>query len=273
MTDGSNLLSVEGLTLQFGGIKPLDDVSFAIRPGELTAVIGPNGAGKTSLFNCLSGVYHPARGEIRLDGTTYRRLAPHKAARMGVARTFQTPALFAGLSVLENLMAARYQYGRSSILSSVFNLPHVIREEAKQRERAEEVIDLLSLSSLRHEDVGSLAYGVRKRVELARAICQDPKLLLLDEPMAGMTLEEKDEMSDCILDVQENTAATILLIEHDMGVVMRLAEHIVVLDFGRKIADGTPEEVRSDSAVIAAYLGEEPDQAIIEDLEAVAPRD
>jgi branched-chain amino acid transport system ATP-binding protein len=248
-------LEVEGVTVRFGGVTALDGVSFTVNQGSLSALIGPNGAGKTSLFNCLSGIYKPTEGRIRLHGTEITGLPQHKIARLGLARTFQSPALFQGLTVLENLMTGRYLHGRGGMIAGLFRLPFVVDDEVKQRRRVEEILELLEISHLRHKHVTDLAYGVQKRVELGRALAQDPKVLILDEPMAGMTVDEKEDMSAFILASREELGNTVLLIEHDMGVVMDIAEHVVVLDFGRKIGDGTPDEVRRNEAVVAAYLG------------------
>jgi branched-chain amino acid transport system ATP-binding protein len=249
-------LAVKDLTLTFGGVKPLDGVSFDVEPGSLTALIGPNGAGKTSLFNCLSGVYRPTSGSLALGSDRIDRLPPHRIASLGIARTFQTPALFEGLSVLENLMAARYLYGTGGLLRSVLRTRGVQESQRAQRVEVDKIVALMGLESLLGARVDSLAYGVMKRVELARSLCQQPQLLLLDEPMAGMTYEEKVEMSSCISTARESFGMSVLLIEHDMGVVMDISERIVVLEFGRKIAEGSPDRIRHDEAVIAAYLGE-----------------
>lgn len=250
------LLDVDKVSLRFRGVVVLEDVSFDVQRGNLSALIGPNGAGKTSFFNCVTGIYRPTSGRLIYDGRyDLGRFTPHRIARLGVARTFQNPALFGRMTVLENLLLGRYIHGRSGVLSTALFCPWAVREEIAQRERAEQVIDLLEIPRYRRVLVRDLPYGVQKRVELGRALAQDPQLLLLDEPMAGMTFEEKEDMVRFILDVREAFRTTLLLIEHDMGVVMDIADHVVVLDFGRKIAAGPPSEVQRHPAVIAAYLG------------------
>jgi branched-chain amino acid transport system ATP-binding protein len=249
------LLTVENITLRFGGVKALTDVSFDIRKGEIRAIIGPNGAGKSSMLNCINGFYHPQEGRITYKGQTRKQMRPYEAASQGIARTFQNIALFRGMSVLDNVMTGRVLKMNSSMLEQAFYFGRARSEEITHRAKAEEVIDFLEINAIRKTPVGRLPYGLQKRVELARALAAEPDLLLLDEPMAGMNVEEKEDMSRFILNVNAEFGTTIALIEHDMGVVMDLSDRVVVLNYGEKLADGTPDEVRSDQAVIDAYLG------------------
>ena len=240
---GDVLLSVEGISLAFGGVKALNDVSFDVRQGEIRAIIGPNGAGKSSMLNVINGVYHPQQGTVRYRGEARQKVDPHRAAQQGIARTFQNIALFRGMSVLDNIMTGRNLKMRSGLLWQALYVGRNRREELEHRTRVEEIIDFLQIEHIRKTPVGRLPYGLQKRVELARALAAEPVLLLLDEPMAGMNVEEKQDMCRFILDVNEEFGTTIVLIEHDMGVVMDISHRVMVLDFGRKIAEGLPEEV------------------------------
>jgi branched-chain amino acid transport system ATP-binding protein len=252
---GGPILEVDGVSLAFGGVVALQSVSFDVRKHEIRAIIGPNGAGKSSMLNVINGVYHPQRGSVTFKGARRHRVDPHEAARQGIARTFQNIALFRGMSVLDNLMTGRYLKMKSGFLEQALYWGRARREELAHRARVEEIIDFLEIQHIRRTPVGRLPYGLQKRVELGRALAAEPELLLLDEPMAGMNLEEKQDMSRFVLDVNDQFGTTIVLIEHDMSVVMDLSDRVVVLDYGRKIADGTPEEVRNNKDVIDAYLG------------------
>jgi branched-chain amino acid transport system ATP-binding protein len=249
------VLTIQEITLIFGGINALTDISFEVQRGEILAIIGPNGAGKTSLLNCINNFYHPQQGGIQFNNHNLTQLSPHKIAKLGIARTFQNTALYTGLSTLDNLMAARHIHMRSGMLSSIIYWGLAQQEDLKHRQQVEEIIDFLEIEHIRKSIVGALPHGLRKRVELGRALALEPQLLLLDEPMTGMNLEEKEDIARFVLDINERQGITIMLIEHDMGVVMDIADRIVVLDFGTKIAEGVPEEIRQDEAVINAYLG------------------
>ena len=254
-TIGDVILKLEAISLSFGGVKALTDISFDVRAHEIRAIIGPNGAGKSSMLNVINGVYHPQQGTITFHGNVRRDMNPHQAAAQGIARTFQNIALFKGMSVLDNIMTGRNLKMRASFLEQAIWIGRAQREELANRRKVEEVIDFLEIQHIRKTPVGRLPYGLQKRVELARALAAEPSLLLLDEPMAGMNVEEKQDMCRFVLDVNEQFGTTIVLIEHDMGVVMDISDRVVVLDYGRKIGDGAPDEIRSNRAVIDAYLG------------------
>ena len=259
MTAGRNsgavLLAVEDISLSFGGVKALTGISFDVREREIRAIIGPNGAGKSSMLNVINGVYHPQLGTITFRGEVRHDMNTHRAAAQGIARTFQNIALFKGMSVLDNILTGRNLRMHATLIEQAIYLGRARREELENRRKVEEVIDFLEIQHIRKTPVGKLPYGLQKRVELARALAAEPILLLLDEPMAGMNIEEKQDMCRFVLDVNEQYGTTIVLIEHDMGVVMDISDRVIVLDYGKKIGDGTPDEVRGNQAVIDAYLG------------------
>ncbi|KQT43878.1 MULTISPECIES: ABC transporter ATP-binding protein [unclassified Methylophilus] len=255
MTNATQLLRLDGISLSFKGVKAITDISFSVKKGEICALIGPNGAGKSSLLNVINGVYQADEGQIVYKGNARKNMHPQWAARRGVARTFQNIALFKGMSVLDNVLTGTNLKVKSSWIEQVFNVGRAPADAPQQRQKAEQVIAFLKLQPWRNSIVGNLPYGLQKRVELARALAAEPELLLLDEPMAGMNAEEKAEMSRFIVETRQEFGTTIVLIEHDIGVVMSLSDHVVVLDYGKKIGDGTPDEVRVNPEVLAAYLG------------------
>jgi branched-chain amino acid transport system ATP-binding protein len=260
------LLEADHVTLRFGGVTAVNDVSFTIAAGETVALIGPNGAGKSSLFNCISALYQPQVGSIRFEGVELTGSTPDRIAKLGIARTFQNIELFGGLTVMENLLLGRHRHVKASLLDAFFGTPAWVRDEVRQLSHCEQIIDLLELQSYRDRRVNSLPYGVQKLVEIGRALGSEPRLLLMDEPVAGLTSDEKDELVQRLSELKNALGLSILLVEHDLRVVSHLAQRIIVLEYGRKIADGAPEAVRNDPAVIAAYLGVE-----AETLMATAP--
>jgi len=252
---GETILRLDDICLSFGGVNALSNISIDVKEHEILAIIGPNGAGKSSLLNVINGVYHPSSGSVTYKGQTRNQMRPHDAATQGIARTFQNIALFKGMSVLNNIMTGRTLKMKAGFFWQCLHVGKARNEEIEHRKKVEEIIDFLQIQSIRKTPVGRLPYGLQKRVELGRALAAEPEILLLDEPMAGMNIEEKEDMSRFILDVNDEFGTTIVLIEHDMGVVMDLSDRVVVLDYGKKIGDGTPDEVRNNQEVIDAYLG------------------
>ncbi len=252
---GGTMMEMKNITLRFGGVVAIEDISFDIHEGEIRAIIGPNGAGKSSMLNVISGFYHPQEGEVWFHGAKRPPMRPYQVAQHGIARTFQNIALFKGMSTLDNIMTGRMTKMNAGMMSQAIWWGKAAREEAEHRQKVEEIIDFLEIQAIRKTPVGRLPYGMQKRVELGRALASEPKLLLLDEPMAGMNVEEKEDMSRFILDVNDEFGTTIALIEHDMGVVMDISDRVVVMDYGKKIGDGTPSEVLANQEVIDAYLG------------------
>ena len=268
MSDHAALLQVENISLAFGGVKALQGVSFNVEAGELFSIIGPNGAGKTSMLNCISGRYHPQVGTIRFRGDEITQLKPNQRCNLGIGRTFQNLALFNHMSVLDNIMVGRHHLLKNNFLTGgLYWLTGARREELEHRRQVEEIIDFLEITHIRKAQAGTLSYGLRKRVELARAVALKPDLILLDEPMAGMNHEEKEDMARYIIDLNEEWGMTVVMIEHDMGVVMDLSHRVMVLDFGKRIAEGLPEEILDNELVKKAYLGEEDDE-LAEDVDA-----
>ena len=258
-SSGDVILDVKNISLAFGGVKALADISFDVREHEIRAIIGPNGAGKSSMLNCINGVYQPQQGTIAFRGQSFSHMNSRQVAEMGIARTFQNLALFKGMNVIDNIMSGRNLKMKTNLFQQAFRMPFAWsateREEVEHREFVEHIIDFLEIQAFRKTPVGRLPYGLQKRVDLGRALAMEPKVLLLDEPMAGMNVEEKQDMCRFVLDVNDEFGATIVLIEHDMGVVMDISDRVVVLDYGKKIGDGTPDEVRNNPDVISAYLG------------------
>jgi len=252
---GKPILEVNNISLSFGGVKAITDTSFDVLTHEIRAIIGPNGAGKSSMLNCINGIYKPQEGSVVYNGEALMKITPNIAAQKGISRTFQNLALFKRMSALDNILVGRKLHSKASFIDIAFQLPKAKKEESQNRQKCEEIISFLEIDEIKNTPVGKLPYGLQKRVELGRALAAEPEVLLLDEPMAGMNVEEKREMCRFILEVNDNYGTTIVLIEHDMGVVMDISDRVVVLDYGKIIGDGTPDEVRSNQTVIDAYLG------------------
>ncbi|MCC6778174.1 MAG: ABC transporter ATP-binding protein [Hyphomicrobiales bacterium] len=269
MSAADPILEISNVSVRFGGVRALTDVSFQVQPGEVFSIIGPNGAGKTSMLNCISGRYRPTAGELRYKGEPLGRRSINDRARLGIGRTFQNLALFGHMSVLDNIMVGRHHLLRNNFLTGMLYWAGANREEQAHRRKVEDIIDFLEIQHVRNEPAGTLSYGLRKRVELARAIAIEPELILLDEPMAGMNLEEKEDMARYVVDLNQELGKTVIMIEHDMGVVMDISHRVMVLDFGCKIAEGSPEEVLANEHVKRAYLGEEDE--VVDRAEAEAP--
>ncbi|TRZ93844.1 MAG: ABC transporter ATP-binding protein [Dehalococcoidia bacterium] len=255
MSTNGTLLQCDGIKLDFGGVKALDDVSFDVRAGEILAIIGPNGAGKTCTINCITGYYRPKSGSIVFDGSNITGLPTHRITRLGIARTFQNIGLYPGLTVLDNLMVGRHNFMKYGFLAGGLYIGRAHQQEIEHRGRVEEIIDFLEIEHIRKQMVSNIAYGLRKRVELGKALALEPKVLLLDEPMSGMNIEEKEDMARFIIDIEETTGIPIVIVEHDMGVIMDISDRIIVLDFGRKVAEGTPQQIGVNPEVIKVYLG------------------
>lgn len=251
-----HLMTTDGITLRFGGVVALSEVSVKVGHSEILAIIGPNGAGKSCLLNCMNAFYHPQKGQVLFQGINITQLQPHKIAKLGIARTFQGVQLFPGLNVIENIMTGRHMFMRTNLLTDFLYRPWSYKEEMRERRKVEEIIDFLEIKNIRHRIVGSLSYGLRKRIDVGRALAMEPKMLLMDEPLAGMNLEEKEDIARFIIDIREAMDIPIVIVEHDMHVIMDIADRIYVLNWGNVIAEGTPGEIKSNPEVIQAYLGE-----------------
>ena len=256
MKESMHLMTTDGITLRFGGVVALSEVSVNVGRSEILAIIGPNGAGKSCLLNCMNAFYHPQKGQVLFQGINITQLQPHKIAKLGIARTFQGVQLFPGLNVIENIMTGRHMFMKTNLLTDFLYRPWSYKEEMRERRKVEEIIDFLEIKNIRHRIVGSLSYGLRKRIDVGRALAMEPKMLLMDEPLAGMNLEEKEDIARFIIDIREAMDIPIVIVEHDMHVIMDIADRIYVLNWGNVIAEGTPGEIKSNPEVIQAYLGE-----------------